>query len=68
MRFFQKLNIGYLWKEETSIVFYLNLILGSTNGAIKSAIRLPMTMAMADTRVTPMMIGMSTRWIACQAN
>ena len=30
--------------------------------------RLPITIAIAETRVTPMMIGISTRWIACQAN
>jgi len=41
---------------------------GSIKGAIRSAKRLPSTIAQAETIVTPMMIGMSTRWIACQAN
>ena len=35
---------------------------------MRSAKRFPSTMAQADTSVTPMMIGMSTRWIACQAS
>ncbi len=64
------LYLGYRFKTFQWLKFsiYRNLILGSTNGAIRSAMRLPMTMAMAETRVTPMMMGMSTRWIACQAN
>lgn len=43
-------------------------ILGSTNGAIMSARRLPKTIATAETKVTPIIIGISTRWIACQAS
>jgi hypothetical protein len=37
-------------------------------GAARSASRLPSTIATAATSVTPMMIGMSTRWIASQAS
>ena len=37
-------------------------------GARMSARRLPSTMAQAETSVTPMMMGMSTRWMACQAS
>ena len=45
-----------------------SLMRGSMKGAARSARRLPSTIAIAATRVTPMMIGMSTRWIACQAS
>jgi hypothetical protein len=47
---------------------YRSLMRGSIRGAARSAKRLPSTIANAATRVTPMMIGMSTRWIACQAS
>ena len=41
--------------------FYRMRILGSTSGVTRSASRLPSTMATAETSVTPMMMGMSTR-------
>src|SRR5690606_15175121 len=47
---------------------YLSLMRGSMKGAMMSARKLPSTIANADTSVTPMMIGMSTRWMACQTS
>ncbi len=45
-----------------------NRMRGSIRGVTRSARRLPSTMATAATRVTPMMMGISMRWIACQAS
>ena len=45
---------------------YFSRMRGSTNGATRSASRLPSTMAQAETSVTPMMIGMSICWMAAR--